>query len=511
MPPRRQDGLFTRSSSAPEVRRDRDDAPTRGRKDSSGSNGQAALTPFGRVASAPAPSHNESPRPSETQDAKIPAGCFSFLRTRSTETKVLKKNAPLIMAAKAGHWDVFKTLVELRADITATEISSGRSALHYFTEKDNAEAVGWILEHRDEYGRCKVDMWQEDVEGIKPVDLAIKEDVIRAYLQASQQELHDEIIQTVLQSSYTKGAARELQEMISNKCNSCPIENLSRLQEDLIEFARKVVERDLDSVKYFCNISEIMSIATQRDGELLRYASARIKNNSEVVKHAVRQNWKSLRHASRRLQNDPEIVMIAFLQDDRAFDYFNSSVRSDRHFILNAVKTSPRAFEFASEELKDDGEFVLDLVSINGYLLRFSSERLRADRKIAVSQCGMVLKYVSSELRSDIFVVRTAMGQNWRALEFASEELRANEVSASETSLEKVRVTCPAFASDELKQDRCEVAWRQIYSLEGEMIILVLCFDWKKQPFTSSMQALRKNPNAMKFATEDLKAMFGRK
>uniref|UniRef100_A0A7S0HVG0 DUF4116 domain-containing protein n=1 Tax=Hanusia phi TaxID=3032 RepID=A0A7S0HVG0_9CRYP len=508
MPPRRQDGLFTRSSSAPEVRRDRDDAPTRGRKDSSGSNGQAALTPFGRVASAPAPSHNESPRPSETQDAKIPAGCFSFLRTRSTETKVLKKNAPLIMAAKAGHWDVFKTLVELRADITATEISSGRSALHYFTEKDNAEAVGWILEHRDEYGRCKVDMWQEDVEGIKPVDLAIKEDVIRAYLQASQQELHDEIIQTVLQSSYTKGAARELQEMISNKCNSCPIENLSRLQEDLIEFARKVVERDLDSVKYFCNISEIMSIATQRDGELLRYASARIKNNSEVVKHAVRQNWKSLRHASRRLQNDPEIVMIAFLQDDRAFDYFNSSVRSDRHFILNAVKTSPRAFEFASEELKDDGEFVLDLVSINGYLLRFSSERLRADRKIvcqAVSQCGMVLKYVSSELRSDIFVVRTAMGQNWRALEFASEELRANEFVVMEAI--KIDGCALQFASDELKQDR-------------HVVVVALQQNWKSLEYADVKlrgdksivsKALRKNPNAMKFATEDLKAMFGRK
>ena len=216
-----------------------------------------------------------------------------------------RKNLPVILAAQAGHSDVFKTLIELKADITSTDTFSGRNVLHYFTEKNNAETIEWILQHRDEFGHCKVDMWQEDIQKIKPIDLANRKDVIRAYLQASQPELHDEIIQTVLKSSYKQGSARELHEMIAYESDHCQFLDIPRISKTLIEFATEKIEEDFDSFKHFCNFPEIMHVAVRRDGESLRYASARIKDDAKIVNDAVRENWKALRHASRRLQNNP--------------------------------------------------------------------------------------------------------------------------------------------------------------------------------------------------------------
>ncbi|CAJ1953971.1 unnamed protein product [Cylindrotheca closterium] len=59
----------------------------------------------------------------------------------------------------------------------------------------------------------------------------------------------------------------------------------------------------------------------QADGQVLRFASQRLKDDPEVVLHCVRQSGMNLKHASYDLRRDQEIVSEASKQDPASFRY----------------------------------------------------------------------------------------------------------------------------------------------------------------------------------------------
>jgi len=59
----------------------------------------------------------------------------------------------------------------------------------------------------------------------------------------------------------------------------------------------------------------------QEDGQVLRFASQRLKDDLEVVLHCVRQSGMNLKHASYDLRRDQEIVFEASEQDPASFRY----------------------------------------------------------------------------------------------------------------------------------------------------------------------------------------------
>ena len=70
--------------------------------------------------------------------------------------------------------------------------------------------------------------------------------------------------------------------------------------------------------------------AVERDGRVLRHASAELRADKEVVLAAVQKNGLALEHASRRLRADREVVLTAVEQNDRALKFAPLRIRKLR-------------------------------------------------------------------------------------------------------------------------------------------------------------------------------------
>jgi len=105
-----------------------------------------------------------------------------------------------------------------------------------------------------------------------------------------------------------------------------------------------------------------------------------------------------------------------------------------------------------------DKEYVLDRVKNDGRALQYASEELRANKEIVLAAIkkaeypGWALKYASEELRANKEILLEAVKNDGEALNFASEELRANK----EIVLAAVNVNGDVleYASKELQADK---------------------------------------------------------
>ena len=80
----------------------------------------------------------------------------------------------------------------------------------------------------------------------------------------------------------------------------------------------------------------------------------------EMVMMAVRQDGNALRHASRKLKNDREIVLAAVQQNGMALEYASQKLKDDKEIVLAAVRQNWEAFEWATRRMAEDPE-ILDI------------------------------------------------------------------------------------------------------------------------------------------------------
>ena len=78
-------------------------------------------------------------------------------------------------------------------------------------------------------------------------------------------------------------------------------------------------------------------------GEILQYASTRLKADKEVVLKAVKSCGANLQYASEELKNDKEVV-------------------------LESIRLQADAFNYASQELKEEIGEILPLNYLTNYL-----------------------------------------------------------------------------------------------------------------------------------------------
>mmetsp|Transcript_39608 Transcript_39608/g.91530 ORF Transcript_39608/g.91530 Transcript_39608/m.91530 type:complete len:231 (-) Transcript_39608:30-722(-) len=174
---------------------------------------------------------------------------------------------------------------------------------------------------------------------------------------------------------------------------------------------------------------------------------------------AVAGDWQALGKAPLAVRMDPRLGVAAIKQDWRAIQFAGENLRADKDFVLQALSLSGFALQFASEELRCDREVVLAAVQQDGCAIRhafyqsfredldvmkeavandwramqYASTLLQKNKELAlfaVKQSWEAVQFIDEELQGDYDVMDAAVAQNGEALRYASEKLRANQVLA---------------------------------------------------------------------------------
>jgi len=177
-------------------------------------------------------------------------------------------------------------------------------------------------------------------------------------------------------------------------------------------------------------------------------------SDKAFVQPAVEGNWQLLILASKELKQDPGLKEIAFgnnLAPPTTFqilffmkdkDYALSAVkdnpisygmvplsmRADREVALAAVTGNPMLFTLVPDELLRDALFLIDLFTKtpwldNPFFRTFSTHKQTLLANLASN--GLMLIFASDQLKDDLEVVRTAVNQNPKAIQFASDRIHS--------------------------------------------------------------------------------------
>ena len=197
------------------------------------------------------------------------------------------------------------------------------------------------------------------------------------------------------------------------------------------------IDKDSDISSYFTDElkddKEVMLIAVENNGFMLKYASDKLKDDKDIVLKAVNQNGLALIYASDRLKNDKEVVLKAIESNTYAIEYASDELKKDKDIILKLIEKDGNGFVYPAyftDELKDDKEFMLKAIERNALLLIDASNRLKDDKDVvlkAVNKNGSALIYDSDRLKNDKDVVLKAIESNVYAIEYASDELKKDK------------------------------------------------------------------------------------
>ena len=219
---------------------------------------------------------------------------------------------------------------------------------------------------------------------------------------------------------------------------------------------------------------------------------------------AVRQNGFALYDASEALRANREIVLAAVLHYAKALGYASAELRNDRELVFEAVSRDGATLEYASEAIRDDmqewsaREGILRTALRNdGRALQFLSSRLRADRDIvmgAVTRNGDALKYAATELKNDRDVVFMAVQEPKNLFDGRVQQYRGSPVYRRHLG------NALAFASDEQTSDPIVCLAAILHNPKAELYISEdLHFD---SDFQSARQLIERGR-----AGEDLAAL----
>lgn len=103
---------------------------------------------------------------------------------------------------------------------------------------------------------------------------------------------------------------------------------------------------------------ELLLLAIQKDGGVLKYAEPKLLNDKNFMHSAVRVNGEAIRLASEELKNDKSIAIEAVKENGFALQYVSDELKNDKGVVIEAVKNRKYAIDYASPNLQNDREFL---------------------------------------------------------------------------------------------------------------------------------------------------------
>lgn len=139
------------------------------------------------------------------------------------------------------------------------------------------------------------------------------------------------------------------------------------------------------------NTESVVKIAISADGFLLQHVSEELKDKEEIVKSAfksLKRFGNLLRYASDRLKDNAAFIQWVIKEagnqwEERVLQFAGEGLMDDEGFVRSMIETSSRAegiVNYASKRLKDDDEFVHWVITREGgeTALEHVSKRLQA-------------------------------------------------------------------------------------------------------------------------------------
>lgn len=179
----------------------------------------------------------------------------------------------------------------------------------------------------------------------------------------------------------------------------------------------------------------------------------------------------------------PEYFMDVNNQDPykASFDLYEFSIYEEVAVVI--LEEDGMLLRFVSDELKNNPRVVLTAVKENGLSLQFVTDKFKNKYryvvKVAVKQNGLALQYVTDKIKGDLGIVHQSVKQNGLALQYAHPSMRTLQYSRIVETAVRQNGLALQYTSDRVKDE--------------EYIVRM---------------AIRKNPQALQYASQRLQLIF---
>eukprot|EP00759_Apiculatamorpha_spiralis_P031991 PhF_6_TR33648/c0_g2_i1/m.49208 len=242
--------------------------------------------------------------------------------------------------------------------------------------------------------------------------------------------------------------------------------------------------RTFPSLKGSCHA---VLISVKSRGEALEFASETLKDSVEVVRAAITQNPKSAVFAKR----NAVLEILRVDGPDVIFPYLKKKFKQDCDIVLEAVKRNGLCLKHAIAPAKHNPTVVLAAITNTGAAYHYvTNPTLLEDERLGILACktdktvlqclnrsqhlqvlavdGTLLQYADAALTDDDEVVSVAVGNDGRALQFASARIRKCNYDVMLLATCRAPQAIQYITTFELQVKVLEEIWRRISSVATE-------------------------------------------
>lgn len=217
---------------------------------------------------------------------------------------------------------------------------------------------------------------------------------------------------------------------------------------DLVKIDGNILQFASDKLK---NDSTVGLEAIKQNDFALRYIGNDLKTNRKFVKSVILRNGNNLCHFP-HFAGDRKMVVVAIEANPWALKYASDDLKADKELIFKVIKRSANYIEEVDPKLITDRDFVLDAVKCNGLILQYCKEFHNDDEIViaAIKNCGSVIKSLPNYAENPKYALM-AISSNSRAICSMSKKLTADfDFMIKAVSMDS---RCIRFASTELKDN----------------------------------------------------------
>ena len=202
------------------------------------------------------------------------------------------------------------------------------------------------------------------------------------------------------------------------------------------------------------NSVESARVAVQQDGRLLRWFNSRVRKEMSICHLAVDNDGTALGFCGSSPRDDREIVTTAVSDDKRKAEaplmlrFASARLRNDLDVVTAATNCNAKAFQYASDRLRKNEDLNTKCIKRDFTVLQFTSvtndDALKRLAALAIEQCPSALEFVPEHLKTRKFVMNVVR-RNGMMLRYAPLTLR------DDWHVVKCAVTFRAGSGDALK------------------------------------------------------------
>ena len=165
---------------------------------------------------------------------------------------------------------------------------------------------------------------------------------------------------------------------------------LHRLKSELSGNKKGCIKHFKENAEEFDYDRELITLAVQKDGALLLYASPLLRADKEIVMTALaadkREEKPVLSYVSRKLYNDPEVVECALKNNPASITCLPKEKQEDPAVVKRALELSGEAYQYLLPNFREEKDLALLALSSAPEMYRFIPDGpLKTDTDVGIA------------------------------------------------------------------------------------------------------------------------------